>query len=63
MDKYSDNYDAPICWQATARMPDGSVWRDAGCGPCPAVLRVSRDAADVVVTDDGKRVNPRVQEG
>jgi len=63
MDKYEENYGAPICWQATATMPDGTVWRDSGSGPCPAVIRVPRGAADIVVTDEGRRVHPRVQEG
>jgi len=39
------------------------VWRDSGSGPCPASIRVPRGASDVVVTDDGKRVAPRVLEG
>jgi len=63
MDKYGDNYSAPICWQATAVMPDGTVWRDSGCGPCPAVIRVPRGASDIVVTDEGRVVTPRIQEG
>jgi len=63
MDKYEENYGAPICWQATATMPDGTVWRDSGSGPCPAVIRVPRGAADIVVTDEGRVVSPRIQEG
>jgi len=63
MDQYGEQYEAPICWQATAVMPDGTVWRDAGCGPCPAVIRVPRGAADVVVTDEGRIANPRIIEG
>jgi len=63
MDKYEENYGAPICWQATAVLPDGTVWRDSGSGPCPAVIRVPRGAADIVVTDEGKVVSPRIQEG
>jgi len=63
MDKYEENYGAPICWQATAVMPDGTVWRDSGCGPCPAVIRVPRGASDIVVTDEGRVVSPRIQEG
>jgi len=45
MDQYESNYGAPICWQATAVLPDGTVWRDSGSGPCPAVIRVPRGAA------------------
>jgi len=63
LDQYDEHYGAPICWQATAVMPDGTVWRDSGSGPCPASIRVPRGASDVVVTDDGKRVAPRVLEG
>jgi len=63
MDQYESNYGAPICWQATAVLPDGTVWRDAGCGPCPAVIRVPRGASDIVVTDEGRQVHPRIQEG
>jgi len=50
LDQYGDQYEAPICWQATAVLPDGTVWRDSGCGPCPAVIRVPRGATDIVVT-------------
>jgi len=53
----------PICWQATASMPDGTVWRDSGSGSCPAVIRVPRGATDIVVTDDGRHVSPRIVEG
>jgi len=63
MDQYGEHYDAPICWQATAVLPDGTVWRDSGSGPCPAVIRVPRGASDVVVTDDGLRTSPRIVEG
>jgi len=63
MDQYENNYGAPICWQATATMPDGTVWRDSGSGPCPAVIRVPRGASDIVVTDEGRQVHPRIQEG
>ena len=63
LDKYDENFGAPVCWQATARMPDGSAWRDSGCGPCPPVVRVPRGASDVVVTDDGAPARPRVEEG
>jgi len=63
MNQYEDHYSAPICWQATAAMPDGAVWRDSGSGPCPPVLRVPRGAADIVVTDEGRRVAPRIVEG
>ncbi len=63
MDQFESNFAAPICWQATAKMPDGSVWRDSGSGPCPPVVRVPRGADDIVVTDDGHRVSPRIIEG
>ena len=63
MDQYGEQYEAPICWQATAVMPDGTVWRDAGCGPCPAVIRVPRGATDVVVPDEGRTAHPRIVEG
>lgn len=64
MDAYGENYEAPpICWQATATMLDGTVWRDSGSGPCPAVIRVPRGSEDIVVTDDGKQVRPRIVEG
>jgi len=63
LDKYEEHYGAPICWQATAVMPDGTVWRDSGGGPCPHIIRVPRGAADVVVTDDGRVVRPRIVEG
>jgi len=63
LDKYEEHYGAPICWQATAVMPDGTVWRDSGSGPCPHAIRVPRGAADVVVTDDGRVARPRIVEG
>ena len=63
LDQYDEHYGAPICWQATAVMPDGTVWRDSGPGPCPAVIRTPAGARDVVVTDDGRLVKPRVMEG
>ena len=63
MDQYMEQFGAPICWQATAKMPNGSVWRDSGSGPCPAVIRVPRGAGNVVVTDDGQAVSPRIIEG
>lgn len=63
MDQYEENFGAPICWQATAKMPDGTVWRDSGSGPCPSVIRVPSGAADIVVTDDGLTAHPRIQEG
>ena len=63
MNQFEENFGAPICWQATARMPDGSVWRDSGSGSCPPVVRVPRGAEDIVVTDDGMSVSPRVVEG
>jgi hypothetical protein len=63
MNQYEEYFGAPICWQATARMPDGSAWRDSGCGPCPPVVRVPRGASDVVVTDDGLAASPRIVEG
>jgi len=64
MFQYEANYDSPICWQATAVMPDGTVWRDSGGGPCPAVIRVPRGASNVIVTDDGVLASStRIQEG
>jgi len=63
LDQYEENYGAPICWQATASMPDGTIWRDSGSGPCPSVMRVPQGASDIIVTDNGKRVAPRIQEG
>ncbi len=63
MDQFEENFGAPLCWQATATMLDGSVWRDSGGGPCPPVIRVPAGAEDVVVTDDGRKVSPRVIEG
>ena len=63
MDQYQEFFGAPICWQATARMPDGSPWRDSGCGPCPPVVRVPTGASDIVVTDDGRPASPRIVEG
>ncbi|MFQ5518049.1 MAG: hypothetical protein ACE5E8_10820 [Acidimicrobiia bacterium] len=63
MNQFEENFGAPLCWQATARMPDGSVWRDSGSGPCPATVRVPRGADDIVVTDGGLRVSPRIVEG
>jgi len=63
MDKYEENYGAPICWQATAVLPDGTVWRDSGSGACPATIRVPRGASDIVVTDEGKPASPRILEG
>ena len=63
MNQFENNFGAPICWQATAKMPDGSVWRDSGSGPCPPVVRVPRGAEDIVVTDDGMPSSPRVIEG
>lgn len=63
LDQYEQQYGAPICWQATAMMPDGAVWHDSGSGPCPATVRVPPGASDVVVTDGGKLANPRVIEG
>lgn len=63
MDQYSEQYLAPICWQATAVMPGGGVWRDSGSGPCPPVIRVPKGARDIVVTDDGVNADPRIQEG
>lgn len=62
-DQYSQNFAAPVCWQATAKLPDGTVWRDSGSGPCPPMIRVPRGAADIVVTDDGLTAHPRIQEG
>jgi len=61
--QFEQNFGAPLCWQATAMMPDGSVWHDSGSGACPAMIRVPRNASDIVVTDDGKSVSPRIIEG
>jgi len=63
MDEWNETFGAPICWQATATLPGGAVWRDSGSGPCPAVIRVPRGAGNVVVTDDGRAVSPRIIEG
>lgn len=63
MDQFEENFGAPVCWQATARMPDGTVWRDFGSGPCPPVVRVPSGAADIVVTDGGNPARPRITEG
>ena len=62
LDQYSEYFSAPICWQATA-VVGGKPWRDSGAGPCPPVVRVPKGAEDVVVTDDGAQVNPRIIEG
>jgi len=64
MDEYEQTYEgAPICWQATAQLLDGSVWRDSGSGLCPPVVRVPHGAKDVIVTDNGRIVEPRIIEG
>jgi len=63
MDQFESNFGAPLCWQATATMPDGSAWRDSGSGPCPPVVRVPNGAGDIVVTDGGSPVSPRIIEG
>jgi len=63
MNLFQENFGAPLCWQATATMPDGSIWRDSGTGPCPAVVRVPKGADDIMVTDGGRRVSPRIAEG
>jgi len=63
MEQYEQNYGAPICWQATAVMPDGTVWRDSGSGPCPPVVRVPRGASGILVTDNGRQVSPHIVEG
>jgi len=63
LDQYEEQYGAPICWQATAEMPDGTIWRDSGCGPCPQVIRVPRGACRIVVTDGEKPAAPRIVEG
>ena len=63
MNQFEEYFGAPICWQATAKLPDGSPWRDSGSGPCPPVVRVPRGASDIVVTDDGQPAGPRIVEG
>ncbi len=63
MNQFEENFGAPLCWQATATMPDGTVWRDSGSGSCPAVVRVPRGAQGLVVTDGGIPANPRIIEG
>jgi len=63
MNQYEQNYGAPICWQATATMPDGTVWRDSGSGPCPAVIRAPNGATNIIVTDNGMMITPRIMEG
>ncbi len=62
LDQFSQSFGAPLCWQATATV-NGKAWRDSGSGPCPPVVRVPMGAADVVVTDDGMPVSPRILEG
>lgn len=62
LDQYQQNFGAPICWQATATV-DGKPWHDSGSGPCPPVIRVPKGASDLVITDDGMPVSPRVLEG
>ena len=62
LNQYSEYFDAPVCWQATATV-GGKPWRDSGAGPCPPVVRVPKGAADVVVTDDGTPANPKIVEG
>jgi hypothetical protein len=61
MNEYEENYGAPICWQATATV-NGQPWSDSGSGSCPQIIRVPKGAKDVVITDDGKIVHPRVME-
>jgi hypothetical protein len=62
MNEYEENFGAPICWQVTAKVV-GGIWRDSGSGPCPPVIRVPKGAQDIVVTDNGQRVNPQIIEG
>jgi hypothetical protein len=62
LDQYEENYGPPLCWQATAMMPDGSVWRDAGTGLCPQIIRVPNGAVDIIVTDGGRQVTPIIRE-
>jgi hypothetical protein len=62
MDQYEEQYSAPICWQATATV-NGKPWSDSGSGSCPSLIRVPRGAKNVVVTDNGKKVSPRIVEG
>ncbi len=62
LNQFEEFFGAPICWQATATV-GGKSWHDSGSGPCPPVIRVPKGAADVVVTDDGMPVSPRILEG
>ncbi len=62
LDQFEEFFGAPLCWQATATI-DGKAWRDSGSGPCPPVVRVPNGASDVVITDDGMPVSPRILEG
>jgi len=62
LNQFSEFFGAPICWQATATVA-GKPWHDSGSGPCPPVISVPKGAADVVVTDDGMPVSPRILEG
>jgi len=61
LDQFSQSFGAPLCWQATATV-NGKAWRDSGAGACPPVVRVPRGAADIVVTDDGMPIAPRILE-
>lgn len=62
MNQFQSQFGAPVCWQATAKV-SGNNWSDSGAGSCPAVIRVPRGATDVVVTDNGAKVFPRILEG
>lgn len=62
LNQFSEFFGAPICWQATATV-GGKPWHDSGSGPCPPVIRVPKGAQDLVVTDDGMSVSPRILEG
>lgn len=62
LNQFSEFFGAPICWQATATV-GGKAWHDSGSGPCPPVIRVPKGASDIVVTDDGMPVSPRILEG
>jgi len=62
LDQFSQNFGAPLCWQATA-MVGGKAWCDSGSGPCPPVIRLPKGAVDVVVMDDGMTISPRILEG
>lgn len=57
-----DQSDAPVSWQATGTV-NGRSWGMSGSGPCPAIIRIPRGTHDIVVTDSGKKVSPRIIAG